>query len=196
MLRSHEAHLGRGRGCCRRSWPCSLVGSARRGVVKAAAAGIKKTELFPQNGGSPAGFHSDSLAWGEAAQPLHNGPFVRNGKTPAQGLAFLEPAWRARETPRNRSMLAAGERECDRLRLLTFQRCECLKNVGFFNLLLAGEARRLFRPRNGSHLHARPGDSGVRGPDGQALTTSPAVTTASIAMSRGSRGRVAAGGRS
>ena len=30
--------------------------------AKAAAAGIKKTELFPQNGGSPAAFHCDSLA--------------------------------------------------------------------------------------------------------------------------------------
>ena len=158
--------------------------------------GLKKTELFPQNGGSPAAFHNDSLAWGEAEQSLHFGPFVRNGKTPAQGLAFLEPAWQAREMPRNRSELAAGERECDRLRLLTFWRFASLENVGFFNLLLAAEGRKLFQLRNGPYLHVSPGDSGVQGPDDQAITIPPAVTTASIAMSWGSRGRVAAGGRS
>ena len=34
-------------------------------------------------------------------------------------------------------------RASDRLIFLTFQQCECLKNVGFFNLLLAVEGRTL-----------------------------------------------------
>ena len=79
-------------------------------------------ELFPQNGGSPAAFRARLPAWGEAAQSLCSGPFVRNDKTPAQKLALLEPAWLVRETPRNRSMPAAGEGRQD---------------VGFLNLWLA-----------------------------------------------------------
>ena len=91
VLRSHEAHRGRGRGRCRRSWPCSLVGSARRGVVKAAAAGIKKTELFPQNGGFQPPFAAIRLHGVRPRSRSTMGHSSATAKHLLRGLRFWSP---------------------------------------------------------------------------------------------------------